>query len=377
MRTYKIYAHINNINGKLYIGQTCRKDIKKRFGKNGIQYRKCLYLWNAIQKYGWENFRYIILFEGLSKEMADIIEIELIKKYKTTESEFGYNISAGGSGARSNYKTVYQYGIDGEYIGEWQSATVVEEVLGYDHANIAACCLGVCITSHGYVWSYKKLSKSYFDDVNYPYCRRIKQYDVKGNFINRYRSAIEAEDKTGTSAGKIRASCQKNGGNITDGLYRWTYEEFDLTPDIVATYRKGKRRIVQYDTKHGLKIREWDSAREVENELGINHSHIAACCRGKYKTCGGFIWKYEEEAPDVIEDVLSYTKMNWNPKSNTSRLRAKKVGQYSLETNELIKIWDNATEARDYYGGSKQSTLIYKCIKGVANSAYGYKWRFV
>ena len=30
-------------------------------------------------------------------------------------------------------------------------------------------------------------------------------------------------------------------------------------------------------------------------ETGINYSCITACCRGKQKTAGGYIWKYYEE----------------------------------------------------------------------------------
>ena len=50
-----------------------------RYGKDGYQYHKCPYFWNAIQKYGWENFEHIVLIENLSKEVADIMESELIK----------------------------------------------------------------------------------------------------------------------------------------------------------------------------------------------------------------------------------------------------------------------------------------------------------
>ena len=79
---YKIYVHINKINGKIYIGQTCRKNVKARYGKNGIQYQKCPRFWNAIQKYGWDNFEHIVLIENLTQEIADIVEVELIEKYK-------------------------------------------------------------------------------------------------------------------------------------------------------------------------------------------------------------------------------------------------------------------------------------------------------
>lgn len=36
---YCVYCHTNKINGKRYIGRTC-KDLKTRSGKNGIGYVK-------------------------------------------------------------------------------------------------------------------------------------------------------------------------------------------------------------------------------------------------------------------------------------------------------------------------------------------------
>ena len=49
-------------------------------------------------------------------------------------------------------------------------------------------------------------------------------------------------------------------------------------------------------TLEGEFIKEWKSCREVERELGIFSTSIAAVCRGsKYrKTSGGFMWKYED-----------------------------------------------------------------------------------
>ena len=54
------------------------------------------------------------------------------------------------------------------------------------------------------------------------------------------------------------------------------------------------RKILQY-SKSGEFVREWTGALEVERELNINHSNIAACCKCKRNFAGGFIWKYKEE----------------------------------------------------------------------------------
>ena len=90
---FYIYQHICP-NGKVYIGQTGRLPEDRWCNGNG--YRGSTIFYNAIKKYGWNNIKHIVLFENLSKEDADRIEIELIKKYQ--EQGICYNIREGGNG---------------------------------------------------------------------------------------------------------------------------------------------------------------------------------------------------------------------------------------------------------------------------------------
>ena len=48
-------------------------------------------------------------------------------------------------------------------------------------------------------------------------------------------------------------------------------------------------------TKDNVFVREWKSAKDVENELGINNGHICLCCKGKRKSAGGYKWKYKTD----------------------------------------------------------------------------------
>lgn len=54
------------------------------------------HFYNAIQKYGWNNFKHEILYTGLTKEEAEQKEIELIAHYDSTDRSKGFNISHGG-----------------------------------------------------------------------------------------------------------------------------------------------------------------------------------------------------------------------------------------------------------------------------------------
>ena len=93
MEDYKVYMH-EFPNGKKYVGITMQKP-QKRWSK-GRGYVQNKYMTNAIIKYGWDNIKHIILFTNLTKEQAEKIEIELIKKYKTNIMQYGYNIEDGG-----------------------------------------------------------------------------------------------------------------------------------------------------------------------------------------------------------------------------------------------------------------------------------------
>lgn len=86
---YVVYMHENKINGKVYIGITKQKP-KYRWN-NGNGYKTQLF-YKAIQKYGWDNFNHIILVKKLSKQEAEIKEIEMIKKYNSHCNKYGYNV---------------------------------------------------------------------------------------------------------------------------------------------------------------------------------------------------------------------------------------------------------------------------------------------
>lgn len=92
---YSIYIHLNKINGKKYIGITC-KNPEIRWA-NGLGYRKQPF-WNAITKYGWDNFEHIIIKDNLPEPCAKTLEKILIHKYNTRDPKYGYNATDGGDG---------------------------------------------------------------------------------------------------------------------------------------------------------------------------------------------------------------------------------------------------------------------------------------
>ena len=49
--------------------------------------------------------------------------------------------------------------------------------------------------------------------------------------------------------------------------------------------------ILQF-SKDGELVKEWPSLSEAERQLGILQSHICDCLKGRYKSAGGYIWRY-------------------------------------------------------------------------------------
>lgn len=84
-----IYCYISP-SGKRFIGR-CNTALKDRAKKNAKGYKGCKYFYQAIQKYGWQNFQVEILDE-VPHDQTEIVEYWYCKKFNTFDREFGYNI---------------------------------------------------------------------------------------------------------------------------------------------------------------------------------------------------------------------------------------------------------------------------------------------
>lgn len=80
------------------------------------------------------------------------------------------------------------------------------------------------------------------------------------------------------------------------------HKDEDRTNNIVSNLEWCNR---QYNNIYGKRLQSiskkvlcvetnkiYNSMKEAERDLGCDHSHISAVCRGKRKTCGGYHWKY-------------------------------------------------------------------------------------
>ena len=217
-------------SGGVYIGQTCAAKLSYRHGADGSRYLQVdkttgEYLQPAIAraiiKYGFDNFKKEVLFEGLSSEEADEKEIELIKYYK--ENGECYNVTSGGKGIPGvNYTKIKQYTLSGNFVKGWDSIEEAALSLGNKQygSNISACCVGKKHRAYGFIWRYAD-DNSIVEPLS-PYRERVCQLTKEGKCIAIYDSVKKAGESVNlhpTGIGNVL-----HGWAKTCGGYRWQFE---------------------------------------------------------------------------------------------------------------------------------------------------------
>ena len=198
---WTVYTHVNKANGKTYVGVTSKQKPEHRWN-SGRGYIDNPYFYSAIEKYGWDGFDHNIVANGLSKEVAFQMEIDLIRELRTQEHDYGYNLTSGGEGTPNyhpseetrrklsiarmrenlseetlrrrseglrgrkftyehkkkigdgNSKAVSMFSKDGVLIRSFRGARDAEVELGIHHSHISQCCHGQRKTAGGYIWQF-------------------------------------------------------------------------------------------------------------------------------------------------------------------------------------------------------------------------------
>lgn len=233
-RKWCVYMHTSP-SGKKYIGITSQNPHKRWDNgngylrkKDGVKYDQPA-MANAIIKYpDWKNqWRHEILFDNLNENDAKKYEQDLITKYKTTDSRFGYNITCGGDGHAGH--------------------SLSEE-------------------------TKKKISES------------VKK-SMTPEVINQMRDA--ALHRPTISEEARRKISEANSG---DKHPLWGKHHSDETKEKIRIAMTGKNTGSNHSRARAIYCYELDecfgSLIDAEIKYGINHSNIAACCRGKIKSAG-------------------------------------------------------------------------------------------
>ena len=248
MGNYIVYMHINKINNKKYIGITKQK-CQDRWRHDGTGYKTQPKFYNAIQKYGWNNFEHVILFSDLSAYEAGEKEKILIKQFDSCNN--GYNTSLGGNTTNHSQETIEK--IRKAMIGKTHSLETKQKIkLQKEASQLRVQCLETKII---------------------------------------YDSLHEASKKTGIDISSIIKSCK--GQTYRAGGYTWRYADLNVA-ELYEKYTNGRKD----NTKKSVICIEtgkiYESATEAAKDVNGYASNIIKVCKGKNKTSAGFKWAYYE-----------------------------------------------------------------------------------
>lgn len=274
-KIWYVYQHTNLINGKSYIGITCQKP-ELRWGKDGKHYKQQSKFYNAILKYGWNNFKHEILFSKLTQEEALLKENELINQNNSVVE--GYN------SIYSSEENKIEPVICVELNQVFDNVSLAAAFVNVSSSSLSHHLNGDSLTCGGYTWTYynnpdkQKRQEEKLLTKKQASLLRQKQLAIKEQQV--------IQDYHKTSNALITANnlgYSKSG--VLDILHR------------TNTPTKHHKDIIML-TKEGNFIKEFTSCGAALKELGKDTRRtmeITECCRGKRKSAFGYCWKFKDD----------------------------------------------------------------------------------
>lgn len=245
-KIFTVYMHIVP-NGKRYIGITSKQP--NRRWRNGNGYKGHVYFYNAINKYGWGNIKHIIIASKLSRKQACYMEKEIIKVFKSNISEFGYNLTDGGDIFVFNNSVKNR--ISQSVKSLWEDNDYRESMIKSHKGQIPS--------RRTIEKRSKALKKSW---ENNDERRRITGERCRAR-VGEKRSKEARENMSNNSFWK-----GKSGKDFPKSIQ---VLQFDLNKRFINTF---------------------ESLTDASKAINRCSSNISSACKGKQKTCGGYIWEY-------------------------------------------------------------------------------------
>ncbi len=341
--TVGIYQILNKLTNESYVGQAI--NIESRWKEHIILLDKNKHIYtgsknnsilqNAWNKYGKENFEFIILEECLEDELNNK-EIYWIAYYNCNRNKtnMGYNLTDGGNGARG-----YKY-------TDKDKLKVSQANKGRIHLNNGEEMKFVFpeeveeFLQNGFIFgelprseeSKEKYKNGSMGNTNVKGRKTVNNGDIQKMIlpeqlefyktegfiegllpenidkINKNRNIVSGENhwhynkkqsqetimkRSMSMKGKIGWS---KGKNLSDEHKRKISEKSKgrkISKETIEKIKISKSKaVLQYDKENNY-INRYISGIEAEKETGILRSHISLCCNEKRKTAGGFIWRFE------------------------------------------------------------------------------------
>lgn len=221
-----IYLVINQINGKIYVGQT-RKSIVRRWAEHvKLSMHVPKYpLHHAITKYGKENFQIHELQKCFSQQELDVTEMYWILLLRARYDKFGYNLAKGGQGVRG--KGLWHHSQRAKFaISRGNKGKIrTDELRKRISTSVKRAMtdeLKQKISQRTKIAIQNPDTQTKIENNNYaPRRKRIQQLNMHDIVIAEFTSASEAAKVTRTNKGNLCACAR--GNFVQAGGFKWRY----------------------------------------------------------------------------------------------------------------------------------------------------------
>ena len=152
------------------------------------------------------------------------------------------------------------------------------------------------ITRDGRVWSYKsnKFLKPMLDKDGYHKVNLCK--DKKMKTFRIHRLVAEAFIPNPKGLPQVNHKDENKSNNCVENL-EWCDAKYNMN---YGTRNERAAKKLSKPVYCEELDRVFDGSRQAARELGLHNSNIISCCKGKYKTSGGYHWKYAETSGEEV-----------------------------------------------------------------------------
>lgn len=267
-KSYTVYK-LTSKDGRVYIG--CTSNIKQRW-ESGRSYRSSPRIYDEILKNGFNSFKKEIICTGLDRESGWKKEEELISYYDSTNPEKGFNVNPSVHFIAEEVKLK---------ISEKEKGRIPYWSIGRNQSEEERRKRSL---------SLKGKVKGRYIGAKSPRARKVCQYNKNFELIKTYDCISDVQRELGYDYTSIVKACCDPSRTI--GGFIWRYEN-DSPRNYIHPQKKSKM-IDQLDM-NGNFIRSWNSALEIERELGIFRGSIYIVCnKGRLKSTGGYKWRFHD-----------------------------------------------------------------------------------
>lgn len=281
-----IYKVENKINGKIYIGQTINSlSVRRRGHYKNMKAGSNTIFHRALRKYDKGDFHWSILDTADSIDKLNELETKYIREYNSfidLDNSNGYNMTEGGhncSPSNETIKLLRDCALEQYKNGHPNKGKSFEEIYGRKKSKEIKEKLRQI-----------NLGKTHSEKTK----EKIRQgnlgKEVTDEFRKRMRDINMGRKLSKEARKKISKSLIGNTRNLGNKHTEETKKKISKSRSGIPSHNR--IRIIQKDM-NGSVIREWDSIKEAQDELGI--SNVSSVINGIRNSSGGYKWEKIDE----------------------------------------------------------------------------------